>query len=70
MQEQLVQLQLRSQQGETKKTYAFWETQPVAQFTEDASTLQSLEVIKDRSCSYHDSDEHMDMRPFKGAKQT
>lgn len=44
-QEQLAQLQMRSQQDETKKTYAFWETQPVAQFTEDASTSQSLEVI-------------------------
>ncbi|BDA48372.1 Glycylpeptide N-tetradecanoyltransferase 1 [Coccomyxa sp. Obi] len=43
LQEQLVQLQMRSQQDETKKTYAFWETQPVAQFTEDASTSQSLE---------------------------
>ncbi|CAL8463739.1 g3273 [Coccomyxa elongata] len=43
LQEQLVKLQLRSQQGETKKTYAFWETQPVAQFKEDGNTLQILE---------------------------
>lgn len=43
-QEQMIQMHLRSQQEDMKKTYAFWETQPVAQFTEDASTSQTLEV--------------------------
>lgn len=40
----MLQLHMRSQQDETKKKYAFWETQPVAQFSEEPSTSQSLEV--------------------------
>ncbi|KAK9917820.1 hypothetical protein WJX75_008609 [Coccomyxa subellipsoidea] len=43
LQEQLLNTHLRAQHDETKKTYAFWETQPVAQFTEDTSTSQTLQ---------------------------
>ncbi len=46
IQDQLDSLQLDQQGNEPKKSYAFWETQPVAQFNERASNNASTEVSR------------------------
>ena len=44
IQDQLGSLQLDQQGNNPKKSYAFWETQPVAQFNEEASSSTSVAV--------------------------
>ena len=40
----------RQPSGERKRTYAFWETQPVAQFNDPVSTSGSAEARSPRCC--------------------
>jgi len=46
IQDQLDSLQLDQQGNEPKKSYAFWETQPVTQFNERPSSNASAEVSR------------------------
>ena len=44
LQEQMSGLQLQQQPNEPKQSYAFWETQPVAQFKEDLTSSAAAQV--------------------------